>query len=37
MKASEMGGISDELSPIQHHLVLHRIDLEDGIAQFYSL
>jgi hypothetical protein len=27
----------DEQSPIQHHLVLYRIDPEDGIAQFYSL
>jgi predicted DNA-binding WGR domain protein len=28
----------DELrSPIQHHLVLHRIDLEQGIRRFYSL
>jgi hypothetical protein len=24
-------------SPIQHHLVLHRIDPEDGLARFYSL
>ena len=24
-------------SPIQHHLVLHRIDLEQGIRRFYSL
>jgi predicted DNA-binding WGR domain protein len=28
----------DELrSPIQHHLVLHRINLEQGIRRFYSL
>jgi hypothetical protein len=27
----------DERSPVQHHLVLHWIDLEDGIARFYSL
>ena len=28
----------DELrSPIQHQLVLHRIDLELGIRRFYSL
>ena len=28
----------DELrSPIKHHLVLHRIDLEQGIRRFYSL
>jgi predicted DNA-binding WGR domain protein len=28
----------DELhSPIQHHLVLHRIDPEQGIRRFYSL
>ena len=37
MKASEMGGISDERPPIQHHLVLHRIDPEDGIARSDSL
>jgi hypothetical protein len=24
-------------SPIKHHLVLHRIDPEQGLAQFYSL
>jgi hypothetical protein len=24
-------------SPIKHHLVLHRIDPEQGVAQFYSL
>jgi predicted DNA-binding WGR domain protein len=24
-------------SPIQHHLVLHRIDPEQGIRRFYSL
>jgi predicted DNA-binding WGR domain protein len=27
----------DERSPIQHHLVLHRIDPEQGIRRFYSL
>jgi predicted DNA-binding WGR domain protein len=28
----------DELrSPIKHHLVLHRIDQEQGIRRFYSL
>jgi predicted DNA-binding WGR domain protein len=28
----------DELqSPIKHHLVLHRIDPEKGIARFYAL
>ncbi len=28
----------DELrSPIQHHLVLHRIDPEQGVRRFYSL
>jgi predicted DNA-binding WGR domain protein len=28
----------DELrSPIKHHLVLHRIDPEQGIQRFYSL
>jgi predicted DNA-binding WGR domain protein len=25
------------LSPIKHHLVLHRIDPEQGIRRFYSL
>jgi predicted DNA-binding WGR domain protein len=30
--------VSDELrSPIKHHLVLHRIDPEQGIRRFYSL
>jgi predicted DNA-binding WGR domain protein len=30
--------MSDELrSPIQHHLVLHRSDPEQGIRRFYSL
>ena len=30
--------IRDELrSPIKHHLVLHRIDPEQGIRRFYSL
>jgi predicted DNA-binding WGR domain protein len=30
--------VPDELrSPIQHHLVLHRIDPEQGIRRFYSL
>jgi predicted DNA-binding WGR domain protein len=27
----------DERSPIKHHLVLHRIDPEQGIRRFYSL
>jgi predicted DNA-binding WGR domain protein len=27
----------DERSPVQHHLVLHRIDPEQGIRRFYSL
>lgn len=27
----------DERSPIQHHLVLHRIDSEQGVRRFYSL
>jgi hypothetical protein len=28
----------DELrSPIKHHLVLHRIDPDQGVARFYSL
>jgi hypothetical protein len=27
----------DLRSAIKHHLVLHRIDPENGIAQFYSL
>jgi predicted DNA-binding WGR domain protein len=27
----------DERSPIQHHLVLHRIDPEQGVRRFYSL
>ena len=26
-----------ERSPIEHHLVLHRIDPEQGIRRFYSL
>jgi predicted DNA-binding WGR domain protein len=30
--------LPDELrSPIKHHLVLHRIDPEQGIRRFYSL
>jgi predicted DNA-binding WGR domain protein len=30
--------VPDELrSPIKHHLVLHRIDPEQGIRRFYSL
>jgi hypothetical protein len=30
--------MSDDIcSPIQHHLVLHRIDPEQGIRRFYSL
>jgi len=32
------GLMPDELgSSIKHHLVLHRIDLEQGIWRFYSL
>jgi hypothetical protein len=35
------GGLSstmpDARSPIRRHLVLHRIDPEDGMARFYSL
>ena len=27
----------DLRSPIKHHLVLHRINLEQGIRRFYSL
>jgi predicted DNA-binding WGR domain protein len=27
----------DERSPVQHHLVLHRIDPGQGIRRFYSL
>lgn len=27
----------DERSPVQYHLVLHRIDPEQGIRRFYSL
>ncbi len=27
----------DQRSPIQHHLVLHRIDPEQGIRRFYAL
>jgi predicted DNA-binding WGR domain protein len=28
----------DELrSPVKHHLVLHRFDLEQGVRRFYSL
>ncbi len=27
----------DKRSPIKHHLVLHRIDPEQGIRRFYSL
>jgi hypothetical protein len=26
----------DKRSPIKHHLVLHRIDPEQGIRRFYS-
>jgi predicted DNA-binding WGR domain protein len=30
--------VPDEIrSPIKHHLVLHRIDPEQGIRRFYSL
>ena len=33
-----MSIVPDELrSPIKHHLVLHRIDPEQGIRRFYSL
>jgi predicted DNA-binding WGR domain protein len=27
----------DARSPVQHHLVLHRIDPDQGVARFYSL
>jgi predicted DNA-binding WGR domain protein len=27
----------DARSPIRHHLVLHRIDQEQGVRRFYSL
>jgi predicted DNA-binding WGR domain protein len=34
----EQNTMPDELrSPIKHHLVLHRIDPEQGIRRFYSL
>ncbi|MFC1456399.1 WGR domain-containing protein [Microvirga arabica] len=29
--------LDDLRSPIKHHLVLHRIDPEQGIRRFYSL
>jgi hypothetical protein len=29
--------VPDAQSPIKHHLMLHRIDLEEGIRRFYSL
>jgi predicted DNA-binding WGR domain protein len=29
--------MSDARSPVQHHLVLHRIDPAQGVARFYSL
>jgi predicted DNA-binding WGR domain protein len=29
--------VPDERSPIRHHLVLHRRDLAQGVARFYSL
>ena len=29
--------MNHERSPIKHHLVLHRIDPEQGIRRFYSL
>jgi predicted DNA-binding WGR domain protein len=29
--------LPDAGSPIQHHLVLHRIDPGQGVARFYSL
>jgi hypothetical protein len=27
----------DERSPVQHYLVLHRVEPEQGIRRFYSL
>jgi predicted DNA-binding WGR domain protein len=27
----------DDRSPVQHHLVLHRVEPEQGIRRFYSL
>jgi predicted DNA-binding WGR domain protein len=33
-----MGAMPDELrSPVKHHLVLHRIEPEQGVRRFYSL
>ena len=29
--------VRDARSPVQHHLVLHRIDPGQGVARFYSL
>jgi predicted DNA-binding WGR domain protein len=29
--------VPDERSPVQHHLVLHRIGPEQGVGRFYSL
>jgi predicted DNA-binding WGR domain protein len=29
--------VKDERSPIQHHLVLHRIDPDQRVARFYAL
>jgi predicted DNA-binding WGR domain protein len=29
--------VPDARSPIQHHLVLHRIEPEQGVRRFYSL
>jgi predicted DNA-binding WGR domain protein len=29
--------VKDERSPIQHHLVLHRIDPDQRVARFYLL
>jgi hypothetical protein len=29
--------VPDTRSPVQHHLVLHRIDPEQSVARFYSL
>jgi predicted DNA-binding WGR domain protein len=29
--------VPDARSPVQHHLVLHRIEPEQGVARFYSL
>lgn len=29
--------LDDEFSPVRHHIMLHRIDWEQGIARLYSL